>query len=318
MAQLGHYVSVRVLAKDEPFGAKLPVEFSSRFVTRVQPEPWEVLIHPPEIMPTPGKKTVYFTMWESTRLSPKSVEVLNHADIIVVPNHWNAACFSVLLDKPIFVVPLGIDPNIFNYSAPNMSGPCVFGCSGRVGPGEGGGPRKNINRVIEMFEKAFPSEKDARLHVKVFSDCAIELPNDPRVQCERRYIHPVELAKWVSNLTAFVCASQGEGWGLLQHQSMATGRPVIGVKYGGLAEFVGDHNSYPVKFTHKPGNNYYSGCGTMPEIEEDDVIEKMRFVYKNRDHAFLTGIQAHRTAIQFNWARTCRELETVLVRAGAL
>lgn len=318
LAAMGHHPSVRAVAKSEPFGVKIPVEFASRFVSRVQPEPFEVLIHPPEIMPTPGKRTVYFTMWESTRLPEKGIAVLKNAEFIVVPNHWNAACFSALLDKQIFVVPLGIDPQVFNYSPPDISGPCVFGASGRMGPGVGGGPRKGIDRVIDMFQKAFPGEKDVKLKVKIFEDCNVGNPTDPRIEFERKFLSDHDLARWTKSLTAFVCASKGEGWGLLQHQAMACGRPVIGVKYGGLAEFMGDHNSYPVKFTHEPGQTYYTGCGTMPEIDERDCIEKMQSVYRNRSDALRIGIEAHLTASKFTWERTCRELVAVLEKVGAL
>lgn len=316
-AQRNYYVSVRAISRVEPFG-KIPIEFESRIVHRLQPELFEVVIHPPEVTPTPGKKTIYFTMWESTKLPKKALEVLGQAEAIVVPNHWNAATFSTQLDKPIYVVPLGIDPTIFSYSTPKLTGPCVFGCSGRMGAGPGGGPRKNINRVISIFQKAFPGEQDVRLKIKVFSDCAVARPEDPRVEHETRYLTAQELAMWMRSLTAFVCASRGEGWGLLHHQAMAVGRPVLGVRYGGLAEFLNEHNGYPIRFTHEAARDHYQDCGTWPEISEDDMIEKMRFVYKNRDHAFMTGIQAHRTAMQFTWDRTCRELEGVLEKVGAL
>lgn len=318
LAKRNHYVSVRAVARVDGFGAKIPAEFTSRLVQRLQPEPFELLIHPPELEPTPGKKTIYFTMWESTRLPVKAVEVLKKSTAIIVPNHWNAATFAALLDVPIYVVPLGIDPVVFNYHPPKMDGPFVFGCSGRMGPGHGGGPRKNINRVITLFQKAFPTEQDVKLKVKVFSDCAVPRQEDTRVELETRFLSSAELAMWTKSLHAFVCASRGEGWGLLQQQSMACGKPVIGVKYGGLAEFMGDHNSYPVKFTHEPCRDYYVGCGTWPELSEDDAVERMRFAYKNRDHVFETGLRAHRTAMQFTWDRTCRELEAVLEKVGAL
>ena len=71
MCREGYYVNVRPSAFSEDFGSKVPQEVKSRFVQRVQPEPWELIIHPPDHTPTPGKRTIFFTMWESTRLRPE-------------------------------------------------------------------------------------------------------------------------------------------------------------------------------------------------------------------------------------------------------
>src|SRR5687768_15270842 len=124
MERHGTYCSIR--AKSVNAAVKIPGDVLARVVQCVQPEPWELLLSHPYEMPTPGKKTIYYTMWESDRLPQQSVQLLNLAEAVIVPCYWNVDVFkSSGVKVPIYVVPLGIDPRVFKYSnAP--AGPTVF------------------------------------------------------------------------------------------------------------------------------------------------------------------------------------------------
>lgn len=312
----GYDVNVRAIAKTEQFGAKIPIEVSSRFVSRVQQEEWEILMHPPDFGPTPGKKTVYFTMWEASRLPAKSIEILKRASLIITPSHWNAACFSAAgIDVPIRVVPLGINESVFNYRPQQNTGTCVFGTAGRMAHG---GTRKGMNETVEIFKEAFPDEKDVRLKVKGFTDCEIELGNDSRIEVIQKFLTDAAMAHWMASLTCFVSSAKGEGWGLLQHESMACGRPVIAAKYGGLAEFMSEENSYPVAFKLNPADFYYKDCGVWAEPDKASMIEKMRLVYRDKDAAIKKGFVAAQDVKQLTWTNTVKRLVEVLLEFGVV
>lgn len=312
----GYDVNVRAIAKSEPFGSKIPVEISSRFVSRVQQEEWETLIHPPDFCPTPKKKTAYFTMWESSRLPPTSMALLKRASLIITPSAWNASCFSASgLDIPIRIVPLGIDPAIFNYQ-PIRTDRVVFGAAGRMAHG---GARKGINEVIYAFQKAFPIKKypHVRLRVKAFEDCNVDsVSGDPRIDVIKKFLSSEELAKWLGTLTCFVSAAKGEGWGLLQHESMAMGRPVVTSIYGGLAEFMERSNSFHVRYRLNPGGTFYNGCGVWCEPDEDDLIATLRYVHDHPEEVVDKGMRASRSARRMTWANTVSELIRVYQEFG--
>ncbi len=83
----GCYVSVRAVKQWEAWGVKIPDDIRARIVYGPQPEPWELLLHPPNFLPTAGKQTAYFSMWESTALPPMGAAILNKAAVVIVPSH---------------------------------------------------------------------------------------------------------------------------------------------------------------------------------------------------------------------------------------
>ncbi len=315
LGKMGYEVKVRSTELDERF-APIPSHVRNKFVNGVQPEEWELLLHPPNIAITPNKRTLFFTMWEASRLPREWVGWLNAAECLVVPCQWNATCFSAAgVDRPIRIVPLGIKTNIFKYVPPSLDGPCVFGAAGKI---QGGGQRKGLDEVIELFQRAFPSETDVRLRVKCFPDCGVKEVGDPRVEITAAYLSEKEMARWYASLTCFVSISRSEGWGLMPHQAMAVGRPCIAVRFGGHAEFFNETHGYSADFKLVPASYNYSGGGVWAEPDKDHLIELLRRVYKDRDEARRIGVTAARFASTFTWARSTAALVKVMREVGVI
>ena len=312
----GYDIVARPHGLDESF-APIPADISDKLVAGIQDDEWELTLRtPPDFNATSGKRTVLFTMWESTHLAPAHVSRLNQADYIIVPCQWNKECFLKSgVVKPISVVPLGIHEDVFQFSPMNMSGPCVFGTAGRM---KGGGIRKGINNVIRAFQKAFPVEPDVRLLVKGFTDCDIMKSSDRRIQIVQTLMSEHELCKWFYSLTCFVSGAKGEGWGLMQQQAMACGRPIISVVFGGVTEFFDEKVGYEVKFDLAPARGIYEGCGKWAEPNENHLIERMHQVYKNRAEARQLGEYGSQRVAAFTWKNSTRKLLDTLRDIGML
>lgn len=315
LERMGFQVKIRSSEIQETF-AKLPEGILSKLVSQPGPAAWELLLATPHWAPTAGKRTLFFTMWEATRLIPEWVKHLNMAECILVPSQWNASCFSACgVDRPIRMIPLGVDTQVFRYSPMRMEGPCVFGTAGRT---EGGGMRKGFDRVMSAFQMAFPSERDVELQVKGFPDCKISTAKDPRVTTIKQFFNEAELARWFERLTCFVSGSRSEGWGLMQHQALATGRPLISVKFGGVAEFFSEEMGYPVSFRLKRAEGIYQNCGHWADPNVDDMAKQMRRVYEQREDARQRGVKGAVMVSQFSWDRTVRELRGVMQEIGMI
>jgi glycosyltransferase involved in cell wall biosynthesis len=315
LQKMGYQFDIRAIVIEETF-APIPDNVRHCIVCQEPQATWELLLHPPGAAPSAGRKTVYFTMWESTRLHPTAVNALNQAEHVIVPSQWNASCFSASgVERPIRVIPLGINTEVFHFRPMKMDGPCIFGTAGRF---ESGGTRKGINRVIKLFQKTFPTERDVRLRVKVFPDCQVAHVSDPRIEIQHEYLTEAELADWFSEITCFVSAAKGEGWGLMQHQALAMGRPLISVRYGGVAEFFTEDMGYPVDFKLVPGEAFYSGCGLWAEPDDNHMAELMKRVYKSRDDSRERGITAAEIVGKYSWKRSNGELVKVLRDIGML
>src|SRR5689334_10051322 len=109
-------VTVRPIQTEELF-EPVPLIIKEHFRYPVQSEEWELLIVSlaARMSPTPGKKTVYFSMWETDALGHDQIRCLSRANAIIVPSTWAKDSFERLgLMCPIYVVPLGVSPEIFS------------------------------------------------------------------------------------------------------------------------------------------------------------------------------------------------------------
>lgn len=265
---------------------------------------WELIIAPPTICPTAGKRTVYFTMNETTRLTDASVALLNKADHVIVPNLWNKDCFLASgVFKPIHVVPLGIDHRIFNWRPLPPPNPVVFGTAGS-------GPRKGIWDVVMAFLDAFPGRNDVRLRIKITTEDEAPDVVDPRVDVVWANYTDEQMADWYASLHCFVSASRGEGWGLMHREAASMGRQIVSTFRGGLSDFPPSFYAIPYKTEIAPSP--YNGYWDVPNISGPDGLSfKMGFfaVARRMDK----GISKHDT-----WDGSSAELIRVLKEVGAI
>lgn len=313
----GCYVSVRALSRSNAFGATIPIDIRQRFVGGPQPEEWELLLHPPNFAPTPGKKTMYFSMAESTRLNPESVKMLNLSEVVIVPCGWNEQCFMQSgVTVPIRIVHLGIDDSVFHERPFPATAKTIFGAAGRMAHG---GVRKGLNEVIDAFVKAFPYDHSVELWVKCYPDCPINRVSDPRIKITTAHLSDRALADWFAGITCFVSAARGEGWGLMQHQAMATGRPLVSVNYGGVREFfTSELQGWFLDYDLEPAKFAYAGQGDWAEARECSLIHTLRCVARNQLEQAIRGQNACRAVAGLTWDNSHRQLIAVLQEFGAL
>jgi glycosyltransferase involved in cell wall biosynthesis len=316
LTRMGYDVRVRATHLNETY-AHIPMEIRKHIVCQDISDRWELVLSPPGgFTPREGTRSVLFTLWESTRISRDAVQRLNRAYEIIVPCRWNACCLNACgIDRPIHIVPLGINADVFQLQQMDMNGPCVFGTAGRL---ESGGMRKGIYEVVQAFQKAFPNTKDARLRVKIFPDDDLPKFDDERIDVIRQFLPERELAKWYSGLTCFVSCSHGEAWGLMLHQALAVGRPVISVCYGGVTEFFSNEIGYTVAFRLVPAQGFYDGFGAWAEADESDIIEQMRRVYGNRAEAKQKGIEGSSRVSNLTWQNSNKQLLHIMKNIGML
>lgn len=278
-----------------------PQWIQERTINEVTGVRWELIIAPPTVCPTPGKRTVYFTMNETTRLTEQNVALLNKADHVIVPNQWNKDCFLASgVSKPIHIVPLGIDHCVFNWRPLPPPSPVVFGTAGS-------GARKGIPDVIRAFLEAFPGRNDVRLRIKITAEDEAPDVVDSRIDVVRANYTDEQMADWYASLHCFVSASRGEGWGLMQQESCAMGRSLIAAPFGGILSRSGDPGGVPELEDAPPP---YSGQWVGANVRH--MSKWMRLTVCGE----MFDISAE--ASKFTWDRSSAELIRVLTEVGAI
>lgn len=260
-------------------------------------------------------RTAVFTMWETDTLPTIGVKQLNRCGLVIVPSHWGATCFRANgVSVPIAVVPLGYDPEVFEPATePASSKICTFGTAGAL---DEGGLRKNVQRVIDLFCRAFPSESNVRLRVKITPRSPqVHTHGDRRIEVLDTHLSPTALAEWYRGLDTFVNASAGEGFGLHLLEAMACGVPLISTTFGGVGAFFDSRVGYEVGYKLVEARNaIYRGRWASPN--DSELIVAMRQVLGNRNAARRLGAAAAVRARELRWEDTIRKLVIVLIQKG--
>jgi glycosyltransferase involved in cell wall biosynthesis len=171
------------------------------------------------------------TMFESTRLPPGWVDVLNRLDGVVVPSTFCRDTFAAAgVTAPLHVVPLGIG-EAFRPRRREAGRPFTFLAIGDRGK------RKGIMEAIRAFVLAFGDDPAYRLVIKAreVGGRAANILN-PNIDLVRRDLSAEELAKLFYAADCMVFPSRGEGFGLPPREFAATGAPVIATAWSGLAD----------------------------------------------------------------------------------
>lgn len=310
----GVFCAVRAIDTSELFGCSIPVEIKSRYVHCQQPEPWELLIKNPNHLPTPGRKTVMFTMYESTVLPREWVETLNRAELLIVPCEWCRNGFRKSgVTVPIEVVPLGYAEEVFHYLPPKPSGPFTFGIAGRVSHGK---ERKGIRRAIDLWQQTFREIKNVNLAVKVHPDCDIGTVEDSRITVTRSHLNWAKVRQWFGGIDVFLSLAKAEGFGLWQIQAMASGRPVMAAPYSGMAEYLTKENGFCLPYKETANPEY--GGGLWAEVDDETIKTAMLYAFTHREEVRQKGYQAAADARRFTWGNTVEKVYQILNKNGAI
>jgi glycosyltransferase involved in cell wall biosynthesis len=221
-----------------------------------------------------GKRLVGYTVWETDGLPERWLPLLNSAERVLVPSHFNAELFvQGGVTRPVHVVP-HIMRTAWNASAREEGAALrrrmgipedhfVFYTIGRWGL------RKAMPQLIEVFAREFGADDRVTLLVKtsatveraparsasevgvhetaasIVAEAARETGRPaPQVLCiaaddsSGATIEAIHAAG-----DAYVSLTHGEGWGLGAFDAATLGKPVIITGWGGQLDYLG--RAYP-------------------------------------------------------------------------
>jgi len=225
--------------------------------------------------------------------------------------------------KPIHVVPLGVDPELFNPDIkplPKNKNNKRFTFVSCFEYGE----RKAPEILLKAFNEEFSSKDNVQLLLKInnndknlnvyasMAGIGLKPSRAPIYVLYNTEFYEDTLGSFYRNSDCFVSATMGEGWGMPQIESAACGLPVITTGWSGVTEFLNKENGTDkllVDYKLIPAVArcpYYEGqLWAQPKIE--DLKAKMRWVYEHQDEAKEYGLKCSQTIREkYSWDNSAK------------
>jgi GT2 family glycosyltransferase len=259
-----------------------------------------------------GAYKIGFTMLETDRIPEEWVRQANLMDEVWVPSSFNQRTFlDSGVDRPIHVIPLGVDPNYFN---PGITGHSLTGAYTFLSIFEWG-ERKMPELLLKAFNDEFRSDEPVILLCKVLNvDPGVDVraqvagleleAKGGRIHLSLNHVIPTyQLGSLYRSADCFVLTTRGEGWGMPVTEAMASGLPVIATAWSAHCDFMNDGNAYPLEVEKlvpaQAKCPYYKGF-KWAEPSYRELRRLMRHVFTNQAEARAKGARASRE-VRTNW-----------------
>lgn len=241
-------------------------------------------------------------------------------DTLIVTSEWaKNVVVGNNIKTLVKIVPLGVDRNIFDsslYQRVLNKDDYVFLNMGKWEV------RKGHDILATIFKQAFPNEKDVKLCLLASTTTNSYSSKEEVDQWKKMYqadnitiLDGLPSHQDVANLIAQcdcgIFPSRAEGWNLELLEMMSMNKPVIATNYSSHTEFCNKENCYliDIKNTEQAyDGKAFKGQGNWAKIskdEKDQIIEHMRYVYKNR---IINNSEGINTAKKLSWENTASKI----------
>lgn len=281
--------------------------------------------HQHELATKVGNGEYYvFPFFETDKLNNRELHQLNCANYVFTASRWGKNVLEENgVKSPVFVVPLGIDPEIFKVpnkikiESPNY----VFF---HIGKWE---MRKSQDILISAFDRAFEEKDNVELWMLPYNPFLTKEEEQQwlslignaklkdKIKIYNRLPTHYHLAEFIFNADCGVFLSRAEGWNNEIPESMAINKPIIATNYSAHTEYCTPDNSFLVDISEtEPANDgkWFHGNGNWAKIGEPQIeqtIEYMRYVYKNNIRNNPNGLE---TVGRLHWSNTATIINNIL------
>ena len=250
-----------------------------------------------------GKYKIGYTMLEVDGLPEEWIKQCNQMDEVWVPSSFNKNTFAGSgVKRPIYVMPLGVDPNYFHPGIKSFHIKDKYIFLSVFEWGE----RKAPEVLLKAYNKEFSKKDNVLLLLNVknndpsvnvkqqISDMNLTKNRAPIILMLNQSIPDCQLGTLYRSADCFVLPTRGEGWGAPILEAMACGLPTISTDWGGHTAFFNKRNGYPIKtklISAVAKCPYYKGF-KWADPDEEHLRFLMRYVYENATKARIKGLKA--------------------------
>ena len=268
-----------------------------------------------------GRYKIGFTMLETDGIPAEWVRQANLMNEVWVPSSFNARTFRDSgVERPIRVIPLGVDPEYFN---PKILCHPLVGVYTFLSVFEWG-ERKMPELLLKAFNDEFRSSEPVVLLCKVLNvDTNVDVraqvaalgldPKGGKIHFSVNQLIPAyQLGSLYCSADCFVLPTRGEGWGMPVIEAMACGLPVIATDWSAHCDFMNAQNAYPLRVERmvpaRARCPYYSSF-RWAEPSYHHLRHLMRHVFENPTEARAKGEKAsHDVRTGWTWDHAAQKI----------
>ena len=249
-----------------------------------------------------NQSVTLFSMWETTQLPFEHLTSVPLYDKILVPCQTNKELFEQV-NPNVSVVPLGCDYDLWSITPHVMSHPFT------VITGGAGSLRKGFDASFRVFTKFSDwvekmGHPSPRLIIKGTAN--LSSPRDNITVVTERLSAEDEKALY-DTAHVYLGLSRGEGWGMIPHQTIASGKPTILTDAAGHAEF----SQYGIPIPWHPMesvNEIVGRSGDWWSPDEDVALDALKEVFLDYPLFAERAANSAEGIHEFTWDRTATEI----------
>jgi hypothetical protein len=271
-----------------------------------------------------GKIVGYF-LHEGTRLHPGWSDVMNTADLVLVPSRATYNLFKANgVQVPIQIVPYGINPEIYHPKEFERDENYLF-ISVNSWTGNKG-DRKGTDILVKAFDEEFRPEEKVKLVLKIgtfwqkispemYANSIFQILGhvNPNILINEAYVDEKELATYYQQADCFVAPTRGEAFGLTIINAMACGLPVIVTKdnNSGHMDFCRGKDSVlwiDVAKLEQADLRFFAQGNMQPVPSIESLKKQMRYAFEHRQEMLDKGKTNAEEISKWSWENSAKKL----------
>jgi len=275
-----------------------------------------------------GKVIAYF-LHEGTKLHDGWTQILNTADLVLVPSHATKNLFRINgVQQKIEVVPFGTNPDLYFPEKQEKDDTFLFlyvnSWTGKVGD------RKGTDILIKAFDEEFKKEEKVKLVLKI-STFWMKEPiefyvksiydilghSNPNLLVNVEYLPEEKLAEHFKKSDCFVMPTHGESFGLTAINAMACGLPIIITKdnNSGYMDFLRGKDSVLWIDSNKmeqADRKFFAEGNLQPVPDLESLKKQMRYAFEHKELKEKAIKNSEEIRKNWTWEKSAEKLLEVL------
>jgi hypothetical protein len=270
-------------------------------------------------------KVVGFFLHEGTKLFDGWAEIMNTAELVLVPSR---ATFNLFKSNGVItnmkIVPYGFNPEYYfpkEYERDeNFLFLSVNSWTGKVGD------RKGTDLMIKAFDEEFKEEEKVKLIMKIgtfwekhdaeyYAKCMYEILGhvNKNIFINEVYVPEDQLATYYQQADCFVMPTHGEAFGLTALNAMACGLPIIITKdnNSGHMDFCRGKESVlwiDVEKVEQADPRFFAKGNMQPVPSLESLKKQMRYAFENRKELLEKGKKTAEELKEWTWENSANKL----------